>query len=120
MIFRRLLSRLRSNSTESCSPSSTPNSSALSSSHLGDQHLDHHLGRLLVELLDDLLDLLEEPRRGADDQRVADRLGHHDHFAFDLLEGADQSRRGLLHDAFAAEELVDRGGHVVAGEFFSR
>ena len=58
------------------------------------------------------IDLVEEPRRGADDQRVAHRLGHDDHFAFDLLEGADRAGRGLLHLAFAAQELVDGVGHV--------
>ena len=40
------------------------------------QDLNHDLGGLGVELLDQVADLLEEPGRGTDDQRIADRLGH--------------------------------------------
>ncbi len=80
--------------------------------HFGQDHLDHHHGRTLVELFDQAHDFVVEARRGTDDQAVADRLGHHDHLAFDLLKGAEQSGLDLLHLALALQELVDGRGHV--------
>ena len=80
--------------------------------HFGDEHLDHHLRRLGVQLFDQLLNFFVEARGCADDQGVADRLGHHHHFALDLLEGADRAGRRLLHLALGPQEIVDRRGHV--------
>ena len=50
-----------------------------------------------VELFDQPHDVFEKARSGADQQAVADRFGNDNHFALDLLEGADQARIGCFN-----------------------
>ena len=85
---------------------------AVAQRDFGNQHLDHDLRRRFVQLLDQLRDLVEVARRGTDDQPIADRFRHDNHFPLQILERVRLPGLGRLQLSLALQELVDRRGHV--------
>ena len=101
-------SRLRSNSSESCKPEFDAEFVGVVQGHFGNQHLDHHIGGRASSF--STSSLISSKNRGV---ALMIRLlltgsGTTTTSRSICWKGLIMPGRGLLHLAFAAEELVDR------------